>query len=313
MKRKKSLTALALCLALSLPLSVTSAVGSPAVIVDGNPVKTDSPPIIRNDRTLVPLRTISEYLGYEVNWNDQLKQVSIASPTEKKQLILTVGQITAQLDGHFLPMDCPPILENNRTYVPLRFIAECYNKKVFWEEKTHTVYIGDAPATLVKNQTTVFLDNLPVLTESTSLHDTLLLPVDKILDAKNKSLSKQKERPQKKEPQRLNILEQTGYFDSFQTRWEPKNEYIAEDHYLIGSHEAYLIYLPRSNRIAVSGIDQQNTSYGIPYEKYVTADPRPQIRDGKLYLPLKYLCPTIGCSYSVNQKGDIELYSKAMP
>lgn len=39
----------------------------------------DSPPVIINDRTLVPVRAISESLGYIVEWNQETRTVLIIS------------------------------------------------------------------------------------------------------------------------------------------------------------------------------------------------------------------------------------------
>ena len=44
---------------------------------DGKQKISDVPPFIKNDRTFVPLRFISETLNYNVKWNDDTKTVTI--------------------------------------------------------------------------------------------------------------------------------------------------------------------------------------------------------------------------------------------
>jgi len=44
-----------------------------------NLLKIDVAPVIRNGRTLVPLRVISDALGYNVVWNDPNRVVSITT------------------------------------------------------------------------------------------------------------------------------------------------------------------------------------------------------------------------------------------
>lgn len=52
------------------------------VNIDGKDVVSDVPPIIMDDRTLVPLRVVSEYLGADVEWDGKTKSVSIKSNTD---------------------------------------------------------------------------------------------------------------------------------------------------------------------------------------------------------------------------------------
>lgn len=52
-------------------------IGSPKAIVNGEEIILDVAPIIMNNRTLVPIRFISETLGYEVGWDEATQQVTI--------------------------------------------------------------------------------------------------------------------------------------------------------------------------------------------------------------------------------------------
>jgi uncharacterized YkwD family protein len=46
-------------------------------VVNDQHIRVDVPPVIANGRTLVPVRLISEVLGYGVEWNDQSKAVTV--------------------------------------------------------------------------------------------------------------------------------------------------------------------------------------------------------------------------------------------
>lgn len=58
-------------------------------------ITLDAAPVIVSDRTLVPIRFISEKLGYGVEWNDEEKSVNIYSPKqqEPKMLITEVKAV----------------------------------------------------------------------------------------------------------------------------------------------------------------------------------------------------------------------------
>jgi len=86
--------------------------------------------VIENDRTLVPLRLISETLGAKVDWDGNARKVTISDGTNKIELVIGNNQPT--LNGKVIPIDVAPKIFNDYTYVPLRFIAESLNCKVDW-------------------------------------------------------------------------------------------------------------------------------------------------------------------------------------
>lgn len=59
-------------------------IGSKTAKVNGKKVSLDAAPMILHDRTLVPIRFVSENLGYKVSWNDATKSVFITAPEPPK-------------------------------------------------------------------------------------------------------------------------------------------------------------------------------------------------------------------------------------
>jgi len=86
--------------------------------------------IIENDRTLVPLRFISENLGAKVGWDDAARKVTITDGNNKIELV--IGNNKPTLNGKVIQIDAAPKIFNDYTYVPLRFIAESLKCKVDW-------------------------------------------------------------------------------------------------------------------------------------------------------------------------------------
>lgn len=115
------------------------------LVVNGNLVETKDKPIIRSGRTLVPVRVISENLGYKVKWNAKSREVRVSKDNES--ILLKVGDKNAEVrQGNIVSdayIDVSPKIVNNRVYVPVRFIAENYGEKVFWDETNRMVIIGD--------------------------------------------------------------------------------------------------------------------------------------------------------------------------
>lgn len=104
---------------------------------DGAPIaiSSDVSPDIKNNRTMVPLRVISENLGATVGWSDS----EIALTKSNVKVILELDSNTAVENGKTVLLDVKPYLKNNRTMVPLRFIAETFGCNVGYSNFAVTV------------------------------------------------------------------------------------------------------------------------------------------------------------------------------
>ncbi len=125
--------------ALVILLNTPQAQGSRGVsiLLDGEPVVGDvSPYIDENSRTLLPVRLVAEALGGDVYWDSENRRVEI---TRNPSLVeLFIGKKTALVDGEEKVMDTTAVIDNERTMVPLRFVAESFNVEVDWCEETRT-------------------------------------------------------------------------------------------------------------------------------------------------------------------------------
>lgn len=114
------------------------------LFIRGSYVEGDVAPRIVENRTLVPLRLISEALGYDVAWNDADRSIRITQ--NDRALDLNVGSASATVSRagatQTVTLDVPPRIIENRTLVPLRFISENFGEKVDWDDANRTVVIG---------------------------------------------------------------------------------------------------------------------------------------------------------------------------
>ena len=103
-------------------------------------------PQIINDRTMVPMRKIFEELGSTVDWEEETQKVTakkdgieigLQIENEKATIKNESGEITE------ITLDSVPVVVDDRTLVPVRFIAESLHKKVDWDAQNRTVIIID--------------------------------------------------------------------------------------------------------------------------------------------------------------------------
>lgn len=100
--------------------------GKSNAIVNGKDVALDDSravePFVFNDRMMVPFRFIGENLHLTVLWDKSKQLVKLIGDKTKIELI--VGENTANVNGQTVPLDSAPVIQKDRVFVPLRFIAE---------------------------------------------------------------------------------------------------------------------------------------------------------------------------------------------
>ncbi|CAK7045018.1 stalk domain-containing protein [Tissierella sp.] len=104
-------------------------------------IKFDTPPVIKEGRTLIPVRALTQGFGAEVEWKSEEKKVTITKGD--KEIVLYLDNKTATVNGEKVELEVPSTAYNNRTYVPLRFIIENLGLKIDYDEDTGLIEIDD--------------------------------------------------------------------------------------------------------------------------------------------------------------------------
>lgn len=131
-------------------LPLTSYAKNVRLWIDGNYVTGDVAPQIVNDRTVVPLRMISESLGLVPVWNEPEQSVTIEA--QNISVVFKINEMNYVLNGETKQMDVAPQIISDRTFVPLRVIAEVFGKKVDWDQKNETAIVGEGYVTPAETQ-----------------------------------------------------------------------------------------------------------------------------------------------------------------
>ncbi len=99
-------------------------------------------PYLKNDRTLVPLRFVSETLGAEVQWEDGWDYCYVVKGENKIKITFNSADIEA--NGKVVTYEAPVEVVENRTMVPIRFISEELGYDVKWNQANQLVIITPA-------------------------------------------------------------------------------------------------------------------------------------------------------------------------
>lgn len=113
------------------------------LMIGGQAVTPDVPPVIKDGRTLVPVRVIAEGLGAEVAWNEASRTAVITRDGQKLSLSLDSRQ--AKVNGKQTTLDTPPVVLHQRMLLPLRFVGESLGVTVGWDSSSRTVIANETP------------------------------------------------------------------------------------------------------------------------------------------------------------------------
>ena len=112
-----------------------------SVVAKGRKLKFDTPPVIKGNRTLLPVRAISEGFGADVQWDEDERRVTITK--DAILIILWIDNAVTIVNGEEVAIDVPAGLMNNRAMLPMRFIIERLGSKVTWDAETETIEIEE--------------------------------------------------------------------------------------------------------------------------------------------------------------------------
>lgn len=157
-KRTSILVATVICTALT-GTSLANPTSSVNVVVNGESINMVVPPVIRQGRTLVPVREISQALGYTVSWNQNTgtvylnngNVVSNADNPTKERIIINGNPVASEI---------PPQIIKGRTMVPIRVISEATGAKVEWNQQNRRVTVSTKSNLAFPNSLTLSFESL---------------------------------------------------------------------------------------------------------------------------------------------------------
>ena len=114
-------------------------IGQKEALINGVSKSNDVAPVIVNERTMLPIRFIAEELGAKVDWEQETQTVKV--DFEDNIITVVIGQDKAFVNGEEIQLDATAVVENDRTYLPIRFIMENLGADVEWDKDNQQVII----------------------------------------------------------------------------------------------------------------------------------------------------------------------------
>lgn len=123
-----------LALMLVLPCSAKSSI---KIAYDGEELYLEKEAKEIKNNILLPIRMLSQYFGYTVNWDNALGQIDIIKGNKKISLFM--NSTKAYVNGKETQLSVSAQMIEGTVYVPLRFACEALDMSVAWDNKTQTV------------------------------------------------------------------------------------------------------------------------------------------------------------------------------
>ncbi len=115
--------------------------GHIAIEVDGEALRMDVAPEVRNQRTMVPLRAVAEALGADVEWIPESQQILLKRAGTR--VVMTLNSTDALVNEEKVEMDVAPYATEGRTMLPARYVAEFLGQRVEWNGRKQLVIIEE--------------------------------------------------------------------------------------------------------------------------------------------------------------------------
>ncbi len=127
-------------IAISFPFDMYAEETSVKVIINGIYSDIRPKPIIKDERLFVPLSIVGQKLGCNVDYFEDNKSIYLRK--DDIELILFINSSEMIKNGEKIELDTMPFIDNNRIFVPVRFISENLNEQVKWDGKNKIAVIG---------------------------------------------------------------------------------------------------------------------------------------------------------------------------
>jgi hypothetical protein len=108
------------------------------IVVNGEKIFPDVPPVEYQGIVFVPLRFVSGALGAEIFWINEKKEVKIK--TKEKEVIFKIGDLKTKQNNRISSLIAPPFVYRGRTMIPLKWTAKSLGADV--KEKKNSMEIS---------------------------------------------------------------------------------------------------------------------------------------------------------------------------
>ncbi|MGE5631309.1 MAG: glycosyl hydrolase family 18 protein [Caulobacteraceae bacterium] len=147
MKRYALVIAAAFIVALAAVITIfpnywTTTLYDPAkthLVVEGDIVDENEPPIIENGEVLLPYETVKKYIDPKVYWDKKVGKVVFT--TKDKVVIMKTDKLSAMVNAKPVDLNIPVRLVDGTPYIPVEFTSDLFGIELKWVKENNVVIL----------------------------------------------------------------------------------------------------------------------------------------------------------------------------
>jgi len=112
---------------------------TPKLVMDGKPLEPKEPPQVIGSTTMIPVRVVTENLGYKVDYDSKEKRVTVQNG--RSVIVMKLDDSTVTVDGETKKLPVAPTAISDTTLIPLRFTGEAFGLKVYWDNLAKSAFL----------------------------------------------------------------------------------------------------------------------------------------------------------------------------
>jgi len=155
MKNKYLFVIIVFALLMSFVPSIGKAETITGIKINDIPIKMSKQPIVKDGRTLVPVREIFESLGLSLEWDQAAKEIKVRKLD--KEIVFYIDNKLAFINRDPVILRTPPIIYKGTTYIPIKIVADSLNGQVTLDSIANRILI-DLPLTADERATILQLE-----------------------------------------------------------------------------------------------------------------------------------------------------------
>ncbi len=109
------------------------------ILINDRPLDCELPPVIIDGRVLVPARATCIALDADVVWDQDNRTITITR--DDLEVVIVIDEEIITVNGEPFDIDIPAQIFSNRTFIPVKFIAEALGDEVEWDPQAREVHI----------------------------------------------------------------------------------------------------------------------------------------------------------------------------
>ncbi|WFA08222.1 copper amine oxidase N-terminal domain-containing protein [Tissierella sp. Yu-01] len=157
MKKQSKFMILLMILIMFITTPTMAESSSVKICVNGKFLYMDVDPVFDSGVVSVPIRYISEELGFQVEYLDETKTINILK--DDINIAITIALNKAEVDGKEVVLDVKTFIKDGRTFVPLRFISEGLGEEVIWDQKNQIAMVGKYKDEAITDNTFIYTND----------------------------------------------------------------------------------------------------------------------------------------------------------